>query len=121
MAVIENMPDKSILNSGLFVIRPLYNQYLSSFMYWLLNSKCFQEYVGYLETGSTIKHLYQETFENFSYTMPSVDEQEAVVKHINGQVRKIDNIMLDIQTQIEKLKEYRQSIISEAVTGKVAI
>lgn len=121
IAIVKDMPYKAILNSGLFVTRPLEDAYTTSYMYWLLNSKVFWDYYGYLETGSTIKHLYQETFENFSFPLPSVDEQTGIVFYLEQKTSAIDSLITDITTQIEKLKEYRQSIISEAVTGKVAI
>ncbi len=34
---------------------------------------------------------------------------------------EIDNLVSNITEQIDKLKEYRQAIISEAVTGKVMV
>lgn len=121
VAIVKDMPYKSILNSGLFVIRPLEEAYSAVYMYWLLNSKVFWDYYGYLETGSTIKHLYQEIFVNFSFPLPPVEEQTEIVFFLDQKTSAIDSLISDITSQIEKLKEYRQSIISEAVTGKVAI
>lgn len=40
---------------------------------------------------------------------------------MNKETARIDSIIADITEQIEKLKEYRQSVISEVVTGKVAV
>jgi type I restriction enzyme S subunit len=76
---VKDMPDRAILNSGLFVTRPINNAYLTKYMYWILNSNVFWRYFSYFETGSTIKHLYQETFVNFSFPLPTLDEQERCV------------------------------------------
>ncbi len=52
---------------------------------------------------------------------PPLAEQNQISQFIFGQTENIDRLVADITVQIEKLKEYRQSVISEAVTGKVAI
>lgn len=50
-----------------------------------------------------------------------LDEQRAIADYLNKKIAKLDNIIADVTEQIEKLKEYRQSVISEVVTGKVAV
>ncbi|RKQ16738.1 restriction endonuclease subunit S [Ureibacillus endophyticus] len=121
LAIVKDMPSKAILNSGVFVTRPVNEKYLSEYMYWLLSSNVFDKYISLMETGSTIKHLYQETFVNFSYPLPSLKEQEEIVKCLNMKINDIDNIAHLVKEQILKLKEYRQSLIYEAVTGKIDV
>ncbi len=53
--------------------------------------------------------------------LPKLNEQLEIVKYLNGVDLKIDSSIHFILIQIEKLKEYRQSIISEAVTGKIDV
>ncbi|HPJ00494.1 MAG TPA: hypothetical protein PLN65_06610 [Enterococcus sp.] len=74
-----------------------------------------------METGSTIKHLYQETFVNYSYALPPKDEQESISYYLNNETQKLETIKQSMLNQISKLKEYRQSLIHEAVTGKISI
>ena len=50
-----------------------------------------------------------------------MDEQKEIADYLNKKTALIDSIIADVTEQIEKLKEYRQSIISEVVTGKVAV
>ena len=49
------------------------------------------------------------------------DEQKKIAEYLNRKTARIDSIISDVTEQIEKLKEYRQSVISEVVTGKVAV
>ncbi|KAF2425598.1 restriction endonuclease subunit S [Bacillus subtilis] len=121
LAIVKEMPYKAILNSGVFVTRPFHNKYLSKYMYWLLSSTIFEKYIKFMETGSTIKHLYQETFVNFSYPIPSIVEQTEILKYLDIKIGEIDSIKSNLVKQIEKLKEYRQSLIYEAVTGKIDV
>ena len=121
LAIVKEMPYKAILNSGVFVTRPFLNKYLSKYMYWLLSSAIFDKYIKFMETGSTIKHLYQETFVNFSYPIPSTVEQTEILNYLDIKIGEIDSIKSNLVKQIEKLKEYRQALIYEAVTGKIDV
>lgn len=53
--------------------------------------------------------------------VPPLEEQNEIVVYLNKRVKDIDELIFLTQQQIEKLKEYRQSVISEVVTGKVAV
>lgn len=114
VAIVRKVPNKAILNSGIFVTRS--NKYEVEYMYWLLNSVVFDKYIKFNETGSTIKHLYQETFENFSYPLPDRNEQKKIVIYLNEEIGKVDRLIKDKEKLINLLEEKRQSIITEAVT-----
>lgn len=53
--------------------------------------------------------------------LPPIEEQRAIVKFIENSFKEFDTILTQSELQIDKLKEYRQSIIAEAVTGKIDV
>lgn len=53
--------------------------------------------------------------------LPPVNEQISIVEFIENKLSSFIDLVNSISFQIEKLKEYRQSIISEAVTGKIDV
>lgn len=53
--------------------------------------------------------------------LPPVNEQISIVEFIENKLSSFIDLVNSISVQIEKLKEYRQSIISEAVTGKIDV
>lgn len=53
--------------------------------------------------------------------IPSIEEQNKIVEFINNENTKINHLIQKQTTLIEKLKEYRASIISHAVTGKIDV
>ncbi|PKD17614.1 restriction endonuclease subunit S [Salegentibacter salinarum] len=53
--------------------------------------------------------------------IPGFDEQQEIVKYINDQVQKSDKTIDFQRQQIEKLKEYKSSLIDAAVTGKIKV
>ena len=121
LAMVEGKPEKAILNSGIFVTRPLRNEYISKFLFWILSSDVFKKFIEYFSIGSTIKHLYQETFVNFSYPLPDLKEQEEIVRYLDEKTSKIDIAINSIQNQIEIIAQYRELLIYEAVTGKIDV
>ncbi|EOL9020192.1 restriction endonuclease subunit S [Cronobacter dublinensis] len=108
--------EKATLNSGVFVVRPLINNFSTRFYFWLLQSKVFTDFVDYNKTGSTIVHLYQDTFVNFSYASPQIKEQIQIAAFLDHETAKIDSLIDKQQQLIELLKEKRQAVISHAVT-----
>jgi len=116
VAIVKNKPKYAILNSGIFVTRPQNSAYLTEFMYWILNSQVFNRFIEYMSLGSTIVHLYQQTFENFSFPITNLNEQKTIVDFLNKKTSEIDDLIADKEKLIELLQEKRQAIITEVVT-----
>lgn len=121
IALVKNMPKKTTLNSGVFVVRPLKDFYLTEYLYWLLNSSIFDNFIKFIKTGSTINHLYQDVFENFQTPLPNIDEQLMIIDYLDTETNKVNNTISKIEREIELLHEYREALISEAVTGKIDV
>lgn len=89
---------------------------------WLFKSP---RYIQALQrTANFIRDGQDLRFSNFvQVPLPLIpmEEQKEIAEYLNRETARIDSIIADVTEQIEKLKEYRQSIISEVVTGKVAV
>lgn len=118
---VGNLKGPTCLNSGIFLTRPTNNEYKSRFFFWLLNSNVFKVFVDYNSGGSTIQHLYQNVFVNFRFPIPPLSEQQQIVEYLDEQTQKIYRTISIEERRIELLKEYRQSLISEVVTGKLKV
>lgn len=71
--------------------------------------------------GSGLKHLQRNAFFNSEIIIASKNEQQQIAEYLDEQSSKIDNKKELINKKIELLKEYKQSLIYEAVTGKIEI
>lgn len=60
-------------------------------------------------------------FANTFLLYPNIEEQKIIANYLFDKVIFINNFIITINNQIEKLKEAKQSLISEAVTGKIEI
>ena len=58
---------------------------------------------------------------NIYCPLPALDEQKEIFKHVSNLTSKIEISSEELIKSIQKLKEYRQSLISEAVTGKIDV
>ena len=68
--------------------------------------------------SSTIRHLYQGQFYNYSYASPPLNKQEQIVQYLDGKVTTIDSLIENKTKVIEELENYKKSLIYEYVTGK---
>ena len=57
----------------------------------------------------------------FNILLPKYEEQLRIYKYLDREVDLIDSLINKTTIQIEKLKEAKQSLIGEAVTGKIEI
>ena len=74
-----------------------------------------------LQESSAVPSMTQDKLHNVFFTKPIKEEQNKIVKHIENEMDKMDLLISKANESIKKLKEYRQSLISEAVTGKVDV
>lgn len=65
--------------------------------------------------------LSQELLKSLPVILPTMEEQKIIAEFLNNKVYEIDNAIELNENAKQKLKEYRQSIISEAVTGKIDV
>ena len=71
--------------------------------------------------GITRFSLGKSKIENLFVNLPSYPEQTQIVEYLDEQTQKIDTTIEKETQRIELLKEYRQSLISEVVTGKIDV
>lgn len=120
-AIVSDLPSQASLNSGVMLIRCLKSDFINEYLFWIVKSRIFDEFVELTKTGSTVMHLYQNSFGNFKIPIPEIKTQQLVVKDIEQFSNKIDNTISNIKTQISKLQEYQDALITQVVTGQVKV
>lgn len=73
-----------------------------------------------LATGIRVRScdLRWNKLAELSYPVPPLNEQNAIVKHIDSVLSKADAVIADKKAQLATLDEYKKSLIFEYVTGK---
>lgn len=121
IAIIEGLMEKASLNSG--VLRIQTTEAISRrFLFYVLKSDVFWLWFNYTNSGaSTILHLYQNVFDEFSYAFPkSLFEQTQIADFLDKKVAQLDKVKSLLEEQIKTLEDYRQSLIYETVTKGLA-
>lgn len=84
------------------------------FFFWYL--KGFEKYLYECVNGTTIPHMNKKYIEDISMLDWSLDEQKRIADFLDDKCGKIDRYIEKQRKIIEKLKEYKQAVITEAVT-----
>jgi type I restriction enzyme S subunit len=116
VAIIRDMPLPSTLNSGLFLVRPKHKRIKMDFFKYVIESNVFKDFFDYLSTGSTIKHLYQDTFINFSYPLPPIEAQTKIVDYLNCKTTNIDQYRSNLVTKRQALLDLHSALLAQVVT-----
>jgi type I restriction enzyme S subunit len=109
LALIKRPPGPATLNSGIFVTRPIRNEYLNDFLYHVLSSSVFTDFVNFRSSGATIDHLYQNVFVDFAFPLPPRDEQRAIADFLDRETAKIDDLIAK-KTRIVQLLKLRRAV-----------
>ena len=114
--IIKNPPKNSTFGAFMTVYRSEHADYV----YWILNSYIFKAQAGsYLTT--TVNQLTINNLNNMTVPFAPTSEQNEIVEFLSTENLKFNNLISKQKALIEKLKEYRASIISHAVTGKIDV
>src|SRR5690606_35069481 len=93
------------------------------FFSWATRSKAYISFFGQASDGVRIGQwdLSIPRMKEIKFLLPPIQEQEQIVVYLDEVTGKIDQAIAQKQEQITKLKEYKQSLINEVVTGKVKV
>ncbi len=116
-ALIDEKAEGSTFGAFMTLFRSRSNRYI----YYVLNSPIFSFYIGTFLT-TTVNQLTINNLNNIIIPFPKNEkEQQQIADYLDHKCAEIDSVIAANENTINKLKEYRQSVIYEAVTGKVEI
>lgn len=110
-----------IADGHVTLIRDSKKRFVPAFLNFILSIN-FNLIEGHLGQGSTNQtELQREWFRNMLFPYPPIEEQKEIVKTIKNINVEIDRIISKAQTEIEKAKEYHESLITQVVTGQLKV
>ncbi|WP_416189818.1 restriction endonuclease subunit S [Neisseria sp. CCUG17229] len=81
---------------------------------------CAIDFDWFVNEGA-VPSLSMGKYRNFKIPIPPLSEQTAIAEFLDKKTVQIDTAITHHQTQIERLKEYQQSLINDVVTGKISV
>lgn len=90
------------------------------YIMYYLRSMAYSDVFLALATGIRVRScdLRWNKLAELSYPVPPLNEQNAIVKHIDSVLSKADAVIADKKAQLATLDEYKKSLIFEYITGK---
>lgn len=107
--------------SPLAVFRCSENKCHYKYLFYFLQSDAYQKQVESKWSFGTQQNIGMRTLERLMVCFPTVDEQKCIADYLDDRCSETDRMILANDATIQKLKEYRQSIVYEAVTGKIEV
>nr|WP_270965116.1 restriction endonuclease subunit S [Campylobacter upsaliensis] len=110
-----NSNKKAYINQRVAIIRSdikILKYYLSTFG--------FANYIDMLCNGSAQPNISTKEVGNFKIPLPPLQEQKEIAEFLDKKCEKINSVIEKTKKQIELIKEYKNTLINEAVCGRVA-
>ena len=118
VALARGLTKPATLNSGIFVIRPLQSIYDPVFVYHILASFVFKNFLDKLSAGSTIIHLYQKDVDKFEFLLPpAIEEQNAIAAVLS----EMDADITALEEKLAKYRQVKQGMMQQLLTGKIRL
>jgi type I restriction enzyme S subunit len=118
--VPKNLSFNASLGPNMYVI--FFNKLMNSdFANFLLNSDSILNSILLMATSTAQPKLNKNNVKEATVPIPPVSEQIALLKYLNDNTTSINNAIFKIESEINLIKEYKNSMINETITGKVDI
>ena len=118
---IEYAYYQGIISAAYTILTPIENEYAG---YFKLLFKC-HPFIQVLQTCVTGiregQNINYQMFGRKHIPLPPLDEQRAIVAYIDEKCKKIDTLVSDLQAEIDNMKEYKQRLVADCVTGQVNV
>jgi len=118
-ALVEEDLEDVVCGYHLTMLKPLTID--GNYLYRFIQSSGTRKYFELNSNGVTRFGLGKSSIENLIVPQPSKDEQQQIANFLDIRTQQINDLIGKEQRKIELLKEYRQSLISDAVTGKIDV
>jgi len=120
-SIEEDFTTPIIVSTGFVVLRPNSEILDSSFASYMIEADYFVEQVASHSYGVSYPAISAEELVNQKIILPPVEEQKRIVAYLNEIVFKVEKLIDLLTMQIQKLDEYRSSLITAAVTGQIDV
>ena len=118
--VVEEL-NNVVCGYHLSIIKTNKNKMSGGFLFRQLQTKRIRNYYEVCSNGITRFGLGKSSVLDTPLIIPSIREQHEIVQHLDSLTQKIEELVSLEKKKIDLLKEYRQSLISEVITGQIDV
>jgi type I restriction enzyme S subunit len=108
-----------VLNQRVGVLRA--RNINQSFLSYILQSEGFTKSIELLCYGGAQENIGKNEIGSIITTVPPTQEQHAIIAFLENEILTINSLIAKATQEITLIKEYREALIAEAVTGKIDV
>ncbi|ENK8198482.1 restriction endonuclease subunit S [Campylobacter upsaliensis] len=97
------------------IIRSDFNNYL----YWIFQTEMLKKSISSFIVSIGIGQISQDDIKNFKIPLPPLHEQKEIAEFLDSKVAQINSVIEKTKRQITLIKEYKNTLINEAVCGRI--
>jgi type I restriction enzyme S subunit len=121
VAIVNEYDELFVTQRSVCTIRVNKDLYSNAYLFYFIKSPAFQKYLWLNAEFSAQPGVYLGTIQNSSLPFPPFKEQKSIVNYLTDTSLKFENLISLKEQEIEKLKEYKATLINSAVTGKIKV
>ncbi|GLV14952.1 restriction modification system DNA specificity domain-containing protein [Alicyclobacillus hesperidum] len=120
-AVVPESLGEAYVNQHTALVRPKNRVINSRWLAFSVSAEYAQIQIRLMTQGGTKEGLSLDDVRDITVLVPHKNEQDSIVSHIDRSCLIIEEALVKLQRQIELLGEYRQALITAAVTGQIDV
>lgn len=109
------------VNQHVCILRPIEDSIYPQFLLFLLQSTYSNALIQAEQNGTSREGINFEQIRSFKYPIPPLEEQKQIIGYLNTEIAKIEQMTNATKKIVSSLKEYRSTLITQAVTGKIDV
>ncbi|EPV1984447.1 restriction endonuclease subunit S [Campylobacter upsaliensis] len=92
---------------------------LNNYLYWIFQTEMLKKSISSFIVSIGIGQISQDDIKNFKIPLPPLQEQKEIAEFLDSKVAQINSAIEKTKRQIELVKEYKNTLINEAVCGRI--
>ena len=120
-SLVKDTLENVVCGYHLSIIKPRLESIKGGYLFRQLQTKRIRNYYEVNSNGITRFGLGKQSVLDTPIIVPPIEEQKIIIEYIDTETLKIEELISIEKRRVETLKEYRQSLISEVLTGKIKV
>jgi type I restriction enzyme S subunit len=104
-----------------YLIRFRFREFLPKYLKFFFQSTYFKESLKVQLHGGVNQNIHAENIKDIYQLFPTITDQKNIANFLEHETSKLDKAINLVENQIELIGEYRQTLITNAVTGKIDV
>lgn len=92
-----------------------------NFLYYIFLSDVITDQINYGSQKTSVTNLHLEKIKEFKVALPPIEEQKMIIRKLDESALNFESALDKVKKSLDLLNEFKSSLISHAVTGKIKI